>query len=740
MSLKNRVSILWLPFCLFLSGCYDVDFRLSPEGAEAIFHTNGISINKGDPFTNKTLVELQILGGQEQEMYITNDPQCKKGGTWQPFSSEQEWHLGETNIKISVYVKFRSFNVISSCFSDTIIHDDIPPQLDWEQHPKSESNESQANFILKATDNLSGLSSYYCGDLENHNECEANVTLNDLNEGSHRFTYFAKDKAGNTSDPIDYQWLVDLTPPQMEWLQRPHPLASTNQALFEFTANDEYTTELNFECRLNSPITTPCTSPYVLTTVPEGPSTLIITTSDRSGNMSQLSYQWVVDTNPPIVKIVDHPGAYTNQILSHFKFLATDAHPQQVFECSLDGTPFQTCSASSSFSMTNGKHHIIVRTTDLAGHTSLPTSHEWIVDLLAPTVQLTSTPDKKTRQREALFSFTGTDQTSGIQNFICRMDGVAIPCSSPIRYGYLSEGNHLFHVQAQDFAGNLSNPQSYEWEIDISPPTIRIVEAPETYTNQSTSTFKFLATDKNVLQTFECSLDGETFQSCPSSLHLSPSEGKHNLTVRTTDLVGNISLPVSHEWTVDFTAPLMQIVSTPDKITNQRGATFSFKAEDQASGVESIHCVINGNPSICTSPHDYTNLPQGVHTFELYAQDKAGNTSNPLTYEWTVDLTPPSVHITSGPKQWSNSIEAFIEFEGSSPVGSISHYECALGNEAFQTCQSPHKISGLAESPYEFQVIAIDDVGLTSAVASHSWVVDLTLPSSIGMKFPAPMT
>ena len=186
--------------------------------------------------------------------------------TWQAFSKKQTWDLSKINTEIHVYVKFRAFDVVSSCFNDKIIHDDIPPQLKLKRHPKPESNQNSDYFILDATDNLSGVSTYYCSDLSDYNECDPdNVILNNLGEGLNSFTYFAIDKANNISEPLEYQWLVDLTPPEMRWIKTPNPIVRTNEIHFEFAATDTHTADLLFECHLNNRANpTPCTSPYVI--------------------------------------------------------------------------------------------------------------------------------------------------------------------------------------------------------------------------------------------------------------------------------------------------------------------------------------------------------------------------------------------------------------------------------------------------------------------------------------------
>jgi len=61
---------------------------------------------------------------------VTNTAGCEAGGSWESYSNTKSWTLAQTNATATVYVKFkdRSKNV-SSCQSDTIIHDSILPTI-----------------------------------------------------------------------------------------------------------------------------------------------------------------------------------------------------------------------------------------------------------------------------------------------------------------------------------------------------------------------------------------------------------------------------------------------------------------------------------------------------------------------------------------------------------------------------------------------------------------------------------
>jgi large repetitive protein len=75
--------------------------------------------------------------------------------------------------------------------------------------------------------------------------------------------------------------------------------------------------------------------------------------------------------------------------------------------------------------------------------------------------------------------------------------------------------------------------------------------------------------------------------------------------------------------------------------------TFRFSSND---GAATFECKLdNGTFDVCTSPKEYSGLPEGsTHTFEVRAVDSAGNPDpTPARRTWTVDTTLPKVNGTN---------------------------------------------------------------------------------------------
>jgi hypothetical protein len=102
--------------------------------SKSIIHDNiapddpSLMVNAGDSFAVTTNVNLVLAARDATEMYISNSDKCDADGKWEIFRSEKSWALPKKNSANTVSVKFRDeAGNVSSCVSDSIIHDDINP-------------------------------------------------------------------------------------------------------------------------------------------------------------------------------------------------------------------------------------------------------------------------------------------------------------------------------------------------------------------------------------------------------------------------------------------------------------------------------------------------------------------------------------------------------------------------------------------------------------------------------------
>ena len=172
------------------------------------------------------------------------------------------------------------------------------------------------------------------------------------------------------------------------------------------------------------------------------------------------------------------------------------------------------------------------------------------------------------------------------------------------------------------------------------------------------------------------------------------------------------------------------ISAGPPAQTQATSARFEFGSDQQ--GV-TFRCRLDGGTAeTCTSPRDYSGLPDGPHTFEVTAIGATGTADpTPATRSWTVnttvpDNTPPETSLIDGP---ASTTATTARFEYASSEES-STFACRLDTGAWESCSSPTNYSGLAVGPHAFSVRATDPAGNTDQSPSEwSWAVLAPAPA-----------
>ena len=359
------------------------------------------------------------------------------------------------------------------------------------------------------------------------------------------------------------------------------------------------------------------------------------------------------------------------------------------------------------------------RSWDVRGNEETAHSQTITIDT-PPSTTIKSKPSNPSDETKPIFTFSANKTST----FKCSLDGGAeTTCSSPYTTPTLTQGSHTLTIAATDSAGSReTNPPSYTWTVDTTPPVTTIESKPPSDSNSTEAKFSFKASES---ATFECKLDGGSFKSCSSPDTLSGlAQGAHTFEVRATDLAGNKeTTPQSYMWTVDTTPPVTTIESKPASDANSTEAKFSFKASESAT----FECSLDGGSfKACTSPDALSGLGQGLHTFEVRATDSAGNKeTTPQSYMWTVDTVPPVTTIESEPAAETNSTEAKVSFK----ADESAMFECKLDGGSFKSCSSPYTVTGLAQGSHTFEVKATDTAGNKETTAkSYTWTVNTTPP------------
>lgn len=443
-----------------------------------------MTVSDPAPYTNQAQTSFEIqaddAGSGIQSVSCgtnSNMQDCTMGFTTVP--------LQEGSHTLNVIASDNAGNNAAPLIKSWIV-DLTPPTVVFNSTPPKLTNQGHSVFVVTGSDNLSPLNSYQCTlDNSSPTNCTGTFAV-DVGAGSHSISVTVKDAAGNTSAPILYDWVVDLSVPTVIFTATPAPKSNVANPSFSFTdaGPTSGSAVMSYKCQLDSGPKLACTSPSVTGTLAEGQHTFSVWgTNAASTTSAPAVYTWLVDLHPPVLTLNQYPGPRVNQTGANFTFNASDSLAGDVTSmCQLDSQAAAACDQSLSYTgLTEGAHQIQIIAKDGAGNASAPLVFNWIVDLTPPTVSIVSGPPQTTTQVTAAFNISASDPNGGtVTQIQCKLDNANSygTCTTTPSFSALNPGSHTFYVRAVDSAGNTSGTVTWTWVISATGPTITFLDTP----------------------------------------------------------------------------------------------------------------------------------------------------------------------------------------------------------------------------------------------------------------------
>ena len=343
--------------------------------------------------------------------------------------------------------------------------DTVAPDTTLDTKPPAADNSVLAIFKFSSPDPSAAFACALDGGA--YAPCKTGDAFGPIGDGSHAFSVRAFDRAGNAdATPAGWVWSVDTSTPDTQIRTAPEAITAQTTARFTFDSPDAGAGD-SFQCALDTPAFTPCTSPAGYAGLREGVHQFAVRVRDINGNIdpSPAELTWRVDLTPPTTTIVDGPSGAEPVASTSISF--TSSEPASTFACSLDGAAFTACTSPAPLTgLAQGRHGFTVRATDAAGHTdSSPPSVTWTVDTVSPVVTLSGGPaDATTVGPRIVIGFRATEGSVA-----CSLDDAAFAaCTSPLAVN-LPAGGHQFSVRATDAAGN-ADVATRSWTIACGGP------------------------------------------------------------------------------------------------------------------------------------------------------------------------------------------------------------------------------------------------------------------------------
>jgi hypothetical protein len=280
---------------------------------------------------------------------------------------------------------------------------------------------------------------------------------------------------------------------------------------------------------------------------------------------------------------------------------------------------------------------------------------------------------------------------------------------------------------------------------DTTPPDTTIAGGPWGTIGATTATFTWTGSDiatPTAALVYAYRLDPlelafSAFGSATTKTYSQLPNGTYTFYVKARDQAGNVDpTPAAQSFSVsvDTTPPDISITSHPPALTNSPSASFAFASTE---GGSTFTCTLDaGLASSCASPRSYSGLNDGSHTFQVQATDQAGNVDvTPATFTWTVDTTPPSASIVSGPSGIVTTASASFTWNASDNLTPSTGLLFAYRLDPLESQFSPYgtdtarSYTNLPDGQYTFYVTARDQAGNETLSPASLGFVATTQPS-----------
>lgn len=467
----------------------------------------------------------------------------------------------------------------------------------------------------------------------------------------------------------------------------------------------------------------------------------LFTVAGVTGEDDLIVDEYLSDFVDPVIHWTASTGQkeYTVQILN----LDTSVRCQAVASMSLIQLEIENCALVPA-----GNYLVRITAKDPAGNVTTAPDFPFSVDLTPPgNFMLTgvtgvseSLQDNWAPGVPRAYWSASTDAINYLvsirdlsNGLICNQESVADPL---LDYNFiggtcsalLNGETYTVHIRSVDRAGlqTVAGNSPFQFRVDSENPVVTITNAPLTVNNDTSATFEFTTLDAlSGIASVECDINGGGFAPCTTPHNYSSLvQNTYLFSLRATDIVGNVETQ-THTFHVDLSPPTVNFTLQPNSYVSSTNTDFAFTAIDSGmAGVAFIECKIDGGAwATCTSPFNIPSLAPGSHSFEVQAQDQLGHMSSSIIANWMIDVTAPTIAFTSTPTTGLTNTSASIQFSAADGESPIASTECQWDAGAWSSCSSPDSRAGLSVGNHTVNIRATNAAGITSTVATYSWVI-----------------
>lgn len=622
-----------------------------------------------------------------------------------------------------------------------------------------------------ATVNLSGAStaSYTCA------SSAFTFTVTKGSDGTYNFSIAQTDPAGNTSGSASQQWIRDTSVPSTPTITAPST-NPYNSNVTNFTISGACTTGLTVEMSGAQTDSTTCASSaysFSASQSTDGPYVYSIRQKSPTNVYSgAASLTWNRDTSEPSNPTITAPSVSPRYTNGNSLSISGACETGATVTLSGDASSTTACVSSAySFNVSkssDGTYNLLVTQTDPAGNVSGAAAQVWVRDTVSPSEPTVINPvDNPYGSGDTTITITGNCEASqATVSMTGDTTAGPVTCSAAGSYSFnstkSSDGTYDYTIIQTDFAGNASNPESFQWIRDTSIPPTPVFTAPASnpyYSKNNSVTITVtcdsnLAPDEAIVNlTGDVSAGdvtspaGQLEQNCvssPVSFTIAKSgNASYNFIVNQENPnSGFISANASTTWIRDtiapsaptITAPTSNPFIAPGNLTITGGCEANATVNLTGDSTQSLTCPVTN-----TYTFNISKSTDATYNFTLTQTDRALNTSTTRTLQWVRDsnsVPPPTITSPATTPYTSNTTSltiagtcnpGYLLTLGGATAGEVTTPSGSLT----QTCSGgsfTYVIAKSSDNTYTFTLKQTFNA-VDSTNASLSWTRDTTPPT-----------
>jgi cyclophilin family peptidyl-prolyl cis-trans isomerase len=560
--------------------------------------------------------------------------------------------------------------------------------------------------VVSATASVDGLTPQVLNlDAQGHFTFVPPIASGGVADGPHTVTIVATDKAGNASTGVDVTFTLDTKAPTINVTSPANGDLVNADPTFTGTATDNLhlaSFGVSVDGGANQPITfDPQTGSFTFDPhfavdgSADGEHNFVFTATDSADNIQTLSMYILLDTVAPTVTITSPQDNQTFKTNITVDAKADDAVGAGFVRVFVDGVqvdahliptngPFSYTTVFPLDGSANGPHTVSFVASDASNHQSAPATLHFTLAATPNAVTLTAPPDGAAVKTNPDFVGKVFDQSEASSLTASVDGGAAVPVTVDGQGGFTftpslptdgsADGTHTVTFAA---AGDF-NPVSRSVVLDTKAPTASIssplensiLKAPPLVTGTvadvgtGIAAVHFVLDNGSLINVVTDAQGNFSFQA--PLLTDGSADGAHTVTVTATDKAGNDSAPALVHFTLDTTAPAIDVTSPLEGSSLNQSPAFTGTVSDnlQVGGLTvSVDDGAAVQVSFDAQTGSFTFNPglatdgsaDGLHTYVFTVSDGAGNTHS-VTFHITLDTTKPVAMITSqGDGQTFNS-------------------------------------------------------------------------------------